>query len=225
MFETEKAEVIQTGVLLDRYQLVALAGGNVSLRMPSGEILVTPSGMIYEHMVVDDIVVMDIDGNIIEGTKKPSSDTEASLYIFKKRPDLNAVIHTHQPYATAIGLVQDEFHINLTTLGNAAGGHVKVAPLSAAGSVEMGVDTINYLGKGRVVILGNHGVMAVGTSLKQALNAAVYTEEAAKCYLAARALGPVKQMNDAQIQQSIDVYKYVGQGTEPIPEELKKRNG
>ena len=113
MFEKEKRELIKGGMKLDRYGLVSLAGGNLSLRMPTGEILVTPSGMIYEDMVEDDVVVMDVNGKIIEGTRKPSSDTEAILYIFRERPDINAVIHTHQPYATAISLIQDEFRADL----------------------------------------------------------------------------------------------------------------
>ena len=108
MFEDTKRDIIKAGMSLDRYGLIALTGGNVSARMESGEILVTPSGMAYEDLVEDDIIVMDLEGNIIEGTRKPSSDTEAILYIFQKRPDINAVIHTHQPYATAIGLIQDE---------------------------------------------------------------------------------------------------------------------
>lgn len=223
MFVETKKEIIKAGMKLDRYGLIALSGGNVSVRMPSGEILVTPSGMIYEEMDPDDVLVMDIKGNIIEGTRKPSSDTDAILYIFEKRPDLNAVIHTHQPYATAISLIQDEFQVNLTTLGNAAGGSVKVTPFSSAGSVDMGIDTVNNLGSSLAVILAHHGVMTVGKNLKQALYAAVYMEESAKCYLAARAVGPTREMSEAQIQQSVEVFKYYGQDTAAIPKDLTQR--
>lgn len=121
MFLEEKKKIIDAGIKLDRYGLISLAGGNVSMRMPTGEILVTPSGMIYEDMEPDDVLVMDIDGNIIEGTNKPSSDTPGILYIFKHRPDVMATIHTHQPYATAISLIQKEFRADLTTVGNACG--------------------------------------------------------------------------------------------------------
>lgn len=223
MFKSEKQEIINAGMKLDKYGLIALSGGNLSLRMPSGEILVTPSGMIYEDMEVDDVLVMDLEGNIIEGTRKPSSDTEAILYIFKQRPDLNAVIHTHQPYATAIGLIEDEFKVNLTTLANAACGNVKVTPFSSAGSIDMGIDTVKYLGDSLAVILAHHGVMTVGNSLKQALYAAVYMEEAAKCYLAAKAVGETKQMTDEQIKQAVEVFKYYGQGTATIPKDLVRR--
>lgn len=223
MFEEQKREMIKAGIALDRYGLIALAGGNVSARMDTGEILITASGMIYEDMTEDDIIVMDLDGKIIEGDRKPSSDTDAILYIFKHRPDLKAVIHTHQPYATAISLLEDEFRADLTTLANACGGSVKVTPFSCPGGVDMGIDTVNYLGDSLAVILAHHGVMSVGTSIKQALYAAVYLEESARAYLAARAVGPTRHLSDAQIQQAADVYKYVGQGGSRIPKEMTQR--
>ncbi len=228
MYESVKREIIDAGIMLDRYELVSLTCGNLAVRMPNGDILVTPSGMMYEKMVEDDMIVMDIDGNIIEGTRKPSSDTEAILYIFRERPDINAIIHTHQPYATAISLIPEltEFRVCITALANAAGGNVPITPYSAAGSVDMGIDTVKYVGNGHAVILSQHGVMTVGKDLNQALYAAVYLEEAAKCYLAARAAcvnGVVKQMSDAQIQQMVDVFAYYGQGTATIPKDLVKR--
>ena len=225
MFEETKRQIIKAGMSLDRYGLIALSGGNVSVRMPSGEILVTPSGMIYEDLVEDDILVMDLQGKIIEGTRKPSSDTEAILYIFREMPEVTAVIHTHQPYATAIGLVQDEFEVNLTTLANATAGPVRVSPYSSAGSIDMGIDTVKYIGDSLAIIMAHHGVMTIGKDkgLKQALYAAVYLEEAAKCYLAARACGETKKMTPEQIAQSIEVFKYYGQGTPTIPKDLVKR--
>lgn len=228
MFSEMKKEIIEAGILLDRYELVSLTCGNLSVRMPTGEILVTPSGMMYEKMVEDDMIVMDIDGNVIEGTRKPSSDTPAILHIFRERPDINAVIHTHQPYATAVSLIPGltEFRVCITALANAAGGNVPITPYSAAGSIDMGIDTVKYVGNGHAVILSQHGVMTVGKDLNQALYAAVYLEEAAKCYLAACAAcvnGEIKQMSDAQIQQMVDVFQYYGQGTAKIPEDLVKR--
>lgn len=223
MFTEAKKEIIKTGIKLDRYGLIALSGGNISSRMPTGEILVSPSGMIYEEMVPEDVLVMDQKGTIIEGARKPSSDTDAILYIFEKRPDVNGIIHTHQPYATAISLIQDQLEVNLTTLGNACGGPVPVTPFSSAGSVEMGIDTVEHIGESLAVILAQHGVITIGKDVRQALYAAVYLEECAKGYLAARAVGPTKTLTPEQIRQSIDVFKYYGQGTAPIPKDLTKR--
>ena len=224
MYENIKQEIINAGLKLDKYGLIALSGGNVSVRLENGDILITPSGMEYETMSVEDIVVMNAEGRVIEGRRKPSSDTPAILYIFSHRKDVNAVIHTHQPYATAIGLVEDCFHINLTTLANCTGGDVRVSPYSSPGSVYMGIDTVEHIGDSLAIILANHGVITIGSTLKQALYAAVYTEEAAKCYLAAKATGlPMKQMSPSQIQQAIDVFKYYGQDTPTIPTALVER--
>lgn len=220
MFEKQKLEVIQAGIKLDRYGLIALSGGNVSYRMESGEVLVTPSGMIYEDMVAEDILVVDLEGKVLEGTRKPSVDTQALLYIFKHRPDIKAVIHTHQPYATAIGLVEDEFPVAVTTLANATKGAVKVCPFSSAASLEMGVETVENLGDQLAVILKHHGVMAVGDSLKQALYACIYMEEAAKCYVAARSMGTPAKMTPVQVEQAVQVFNYYGQGSAEMPDEV-----
>ncbi|MEG0076711.1 MAG: class II aldolase/adducin family protein [Anaerorhabdus sp.] len=213
MLDKEKKEIIRAGIKLDRYGLIALSGGNVSWRLPDGKILVTPSGMIYEDMVEDDVLVMDIDGNIIEGQRKASVDTEALLYIFKSMPEVNAVIHTHQPYATALGLVQDEIVCNLTTLANATRGTVTVAPYSSAASLDMGVKAVENLNGKLAVVLKHHGVIAVGDSLKQALYACIYLEEACKTIIAAKSCdNEMALMKDEQIQAAVDVFKHYGQG-------------
>lgn len=100
---------------------------------------------------------------------------------------------------------------------------VPVTPFSSAGSVEMGIDTVNHIGDSLAVILAHHGVMTIGKDIKQALYAAVYLEECAKGYLAARAVGPTRSLTPEQIQQSIDVFKFYGQDTAPIPKDLTKR--
>lgn len=224
MYEDIKKDIIRTGIKLDKYGLIALSGGNISVRTEEGHILITPSGMEYGDMQESDVVVMNPTGTVIEGTRKPSSDTEAILYIFSHRRDVNSIIHTHQPYATAIGLIDDKFRINLTTLANCTAGDVNVSPYSSPGSIDMGIDTVEHIGNSLAIILANHGVIAIGKTLKQALYAAVYMEEAAKCYLAAKATGlPMKEMSPAQIQQAIDVFSYYGQGTPTIPKDLVKR--
>lgn len=222
MFEEEKKSVIKAGMKLDRYGLIALSGGNVSMRMPSGEILITPSGMIYEDMVPEDVLVMDIDGNILEGDRKPSVDSVALLYIFRHMPEVNAVIHTHQPYATAVGLVADELPCNLTTLANATRGAVKVTPYSSAASERMGIEVVENIGDKLAVILKHHGVISVGNSLKQALTACVYLEEAAKTYSIAYSMSPnVPMLTPEQVERAVEVFRHYGQGTTDLPDELK----
>lgn len=212
MFEKEKQKIIDTGIKIDRYGLIALSGGNVSWRMSTGEILVTPSGMVYEELVEEDILVIDSEGNIIEGKRRPSVDTVALLYIYKHMPQVNSIIHTHQPYATAVSLIADELPCVLTTLANAVKGSVKVCPFSSAASEQMGIETVANIGDKLAVILKNHGVIAVGEDLKQALCSCVYLEEAAKTYLAARAVGhDIALLSKIQIEQAVEVFNHYGQ--------------
>jgi len=223
-FENERKQVIDAALKLDKYGLIALSGGNVSVRMESGEILVTPSGMVYEDMVDEDILVVDIEGNIIEGVRSASVDTEALLYIYKHMPQVKAVIHTHQPYATAVSLVADELPCIVTTLPNATKGAVKVLPFASAASIDMGVQTVEHAGDQLAVILKNHGVIAFGSSLKEALYACVYLEEAAKTYIYAHSVSrDVSELTPAQVKQAVDVFKYYGQGKAPMPDEVTKK--
>ena len=173
MYESERQQIIDAGLALDRYRLISLSGGNVSMRI--GEhVLVTPSGMAYETLVPADVVVLDLEGDVIEGERRPSVDTVALLYIFNHLPAVNAIIHTHQRFATAIGLVMDELPAFCTTMVNATHGPIKVAPYSSAASLDMGIKTVENIGGCRAVVLRNHGVVAVGPTLKEALYAAVY---------------------------------------------------
>lgn len=212
MFETQKQEVLNAALKLDRYGLIALSGGNVSWRMDSGEVLVTPSGMMYDDMVPEDILVVDLDGNIIEGERKASVDTEALLYIYKNMPRVNAVIHTHQPYATGLGLVMDELSCNLSTMANATEGPVAVAEYGDPGSLSMGVEAVKAIGDRLAVVLKHHGVIAVGRDLRQALFSCVYLEEAAKTVSVALSTGmPMATMTQEQIDEAVAVFHRYGQ--------------
>lgn len=223
-FENERKQVIQAALKLDRYGLIALSGGNVSARMSSGEILVTPSGMIYEDMSEEDILAVDLEGNILEGTRSASVDTAALLYIYKHMPQINAVIHTHQPFATAISLVADELPCCVTTLPNATKGAVKVVPFASAASIDMGIQTVEHAGDQLAVILKNHGVIALGSTLKEALYACVYLEEAAKTYVYAHSISHnLALLTPAQVEQAVAVFKYYGQGKAPMPDDVTKK--
>jgi len=211
MYENEKKEIIKAALSLKEYRLISLSGGNVSVRTESNHIIITPSGMMYETMVTEDLVVLDIEGNTIEGTRRVSVDVEAILYILKNISEVNAVIHTHQVYATAVGLVMDELPAAVTTLVNATLGPVPVAPYSSSASMEMGISAVKYINDRRAVILKNHGVITVGGILKEALYAAVYLEDAAKTYIMAKVIGSPAILNSEQIEVAVQKFKDYGQ--------------
>jgi L-ribulose-5-phosphate 4-epimerase len=213
LHESERQQIIDTGIALDRYRLISLSGGNVSMRI-GDHILVTPSGMSYETLVPADVVVMDPTGKVIEGERRPSVDTVALLHIYNNMKAVNAVIHTHQPYATAIGLVMDELPAFCTTLVNATLGAVTVAPYSSAASLSMGEKTVENIGDKRAVILRNHGVVTLGPTLKDALYAAVYLEDACRSYIAACSMnmGTPRSLTSPQVDEAVESFRHYGQG-------------
>ena len=211
MYKQDKKAIIKAALEIKHYGLIQLSGGNVSVRAKNGDIIVTPSGMPYDVMTPDQVLVLDKSGNVIEGTLRPSVDTEALIYIYDHLSHVNAIIHTHQPYATAVGLIGDEFPACSTTLCNVALGSVSVAPYSNPGSLAMGIHTVDYINGKRAVILKHHGVITVGETLKDALYAAVYLEDAAKCYLAAKSAGEVAHMSPEEIDLAVEMFKSYGQ--------------
>lgn len=212
MYFKEKMEVLNCAKQLEKYKLIALSGGNVSMRLPDGNLLVTPSGMIYNDMDPEDIVLVSIDGEVIEGSRRVSVDTIALSHIFKEMPEINAIIHTHQPYATGIGLVENEIDCNLTTLANTVKGSVSVAPYTSAASLDMGEAVVKYIGDKLAVVLKNHGVVTVGKNLKEALYAAVYLEEAAKTIFIAKAYGgDISTLSEDEIVTAVKVFEDYGQ--------------
>ena len=214
MYESDKQELIEAGREIKKIGLVQLTGGNLSVRKENGDIVVTPSGMAYEPMVPDDVLVLNKDGVVIEGMLRPSVDTPALKYMYDHCPEINALIHTHQPYATAVGLIGDELPACTTFLCNVCLGSVPVAPYSAAASESMGETVVKYIGNKRAVIMAHHGVMAAGPTLHDALAACVYLEDSAKCYLAALAAskdGKIKLMTPEQEAEAVETHKTYGQ--------------
>ena len=189
MFEKEKKQVLDAALEIRRCSLVSLSGGNISMRVGEDRYLVTPSGMIYEQMVPEDVCLIDGTCRVVEGNRKPSSDSSALVYLFEHMPKVQAVIHTHQPWATAAGFAADEIPDFLVTIMDACRNPVSVAPFTPSSAVGMGKLAVEYAGDSLAVILKHHGVITWGGDLQEALYAAVYLEEAAKTYVLAKAMG------------------------------------
>ena len=164
--------------------------GNISVRDPeSGYIYLTPSGMAYETLVEDDIVVMDVDGNRIEGERKPTIEHAMHLGIMKNSPDVNAIVHTHPVYSQVFALLHEDIPPVIDeaaqTLGN-----VKVTEYALPGSPEMAQNAIEAIGKeGSACLLANHGAVAVGKDMDTAFKVCTVLEMTAQIYYMARCIG------------------------------------
>ena len=212
LYEKKRQELIEYARKMEKYNLVKMSGGNVSLRLEDGNVIVTPSAMNYDTMVPEDIVVLDINGNIIEGKRRPTSDLSAILYILQNMPWVNAVIHTHQAKAIAFSLVGDLLPVISSTMVDEIKDAVQVAPFTISSDIGMGIETVKHAGKSLCVILKNHGAMAYGKNLDQALSAAVYLEETCDVYMTALATGKeITVLTRKQIEKEDAPRGYYGQ--------------
>ena len=186
LYEKQRQDLIDTARKMEQYGLIRMSGGNVALRIDDN-VLVTPTAMAYDTMAIDDIVVVDLEGRTVEGKRRPTSDLKAILYILNHKPEVKAIIHTHQPKAVALSLICDKLPLISTTMVDEVKDEVNVAPFTISSDEGMGVQTVEYATKALCVILKNHGIMAFGKDLEQALSAAIYLEESCDIYLSALA--------------------------------------
>jgi len=190
MFEALREEVWKLNLDLPRNGLVAWTGGNVSLRDPeSGCVLIKPSGVRYEALRPEQIVILDLDGNIVEGDLKPSSDTASHIYVYRQRPDVNGVVHTHSTYATAFAALGRPIPVYLTAHADEFGCPIPVGGLAMIGNEEIGREVVACLGSSAAVLLKNHGVFTVGKSAEAAVKAAVMVEDIARTVWTALQIG------------------------------------
>jgi L-ribulose-5-phosphate 4-epimerase len=169
---------------------VVWTGGNVSARDPkTGLVVIKASGIRYEEMRTQHMVVVDIDGKVVEGEYKPSSDLYSHLYIYKHRPDVNGVVHTHSVYATAFAAVNKPIPVVLTAIADEFGGPIPCGGFALIGDDAIGKVVVESIGNSPAVLLKNHGVFTIGKNAKAAVKAAVMTEDNAKTVWLAMQIG------------------------------------
>lgn len=186
---------------LVRHGLVAWTSGNISERIPGTDLVVIkPSGIGYDDLTAETMVVVDLDGSIVEGDLRPSSDTESHLYVYRYLSTVGGVVHTHSPYATAWAARGEAIPCVLTAMADEFGGEIPIGPFARIGDDEIGQGIVATLRGSRspAVLMRSHGVFAVGPDARSAVKAAVMCEDAARTVHLARALGqPIPlQRND-----------------------------
>ena len=184
--------VLNAAKWLYEEKLVAGTSGNISMRKPDGNhesFLITPSGLAYKLMTVDDIVEIDEKGVPIKPGQKPSSEWRMHLEIYRKYPDINAIVHTHSPFATGFAVNRQDIPLILIEMKPFLGGEIKVAPFKSPGSLELGQAITPYLEKANSCLLANHGTVSCGKDMEEACTASAYVEDAAKIYYYAKTSG------------------------------------
>jgi L-ribulose-5-phosphate 4-epimerase len=177
---------------LTRYNLVSWTAGNVSARVPGEDLMVIkPSGVSYEDLGPDAMVVTDLHGNLVEGTLSPSSDTAAHAYVYRHMPEVGGVAHTHSPYATAWAARGEPIPCVLTMIADEFGGDIPVGPFALIGDDSIGRGIVETLRESRspAVLMKAHGPFTVGKDARAAVKAAVMLEDVARTVHFAHQLG------------------------------------
>jgi L-ribulose-5-phosphate 4-epimerase len=201
---------------LVRYNLIVWTGGNVSGRVPGADLFVIkPSGVSYDDLAADNMILCDLDGNVIPGSvgseRSPSSDTAAHAYVYKHMPEVGGVVHTHSDYAVAWAARGEEIPCVITAMADEFGGPIPVGPFAIIGDDSIGRGIVETLTghRSRAVLMQNHGPFTIGVDAKDAVKAAVMVEDVARTVHIAQQAGPVIPIPQEAIDSLFNRYQNV----------------
>jgi L-ribulose-5-phosphate 4-epimerase len=207
-----RATVCRLHEELRRGGLVVWTSGNISARVPDQPLIVIkPSGVSYDDLTPESMVVCDLDGAVVEGDFAPSSDTAAHAFVYRHRPDVGGVVHTHSPYATAFAARGEPVPCVLTAMADEFGGEIPVGPFARIGGDDIGKAIVQTLAGSRspAVLLRNHGVFTIGRTARDAVKAAAMCEDVARTVHLARTVGEPVPIDQADIDALYDRYQNV----------------
>ncbi len=214
----ERQQIVDYGLKMISCGLTTGSGGNLSILDPeSGLIAIGPSGVDYADVTVTDVVLVDRDGQQVEGELKPSSELSFHLALYRQRPEITAVVHTHSVYATTMACLNWEIPA-VHYLVAFSGDKVPLAPYATFGSKELADNVANYIGDYNALLLANHGLVAIGTGMKHAFNVAEEIELVARIYYQAKSVGTPVLVADDEMTVVKEKFASYGQQEESSEE-------
>jgi L-fuculose-phosphate aldolase len=210
LLEQERKTIVEYGKKLIQAQLTTGTGGNLSIcNREEGLVAIKPSGIDYFEMQPEDVVVVDLQGNKVDGKLKPSSEISFHLGLINHRADVNAVVHTHQVYATTIACLNWELPAVHYLVG-LSGNKVPVAPYATYGSKELSENIINSIGDYNACLMANHGLVTVGVNMAAAFAVAEELELVCRLYYQAKCIGEPVILSDDEMQAVMKKFKTYG---------------
>lgn len=207
-----RREVCELHAELPRNRLVVWTSGNLSARVPGDELMVIkPSGVSYDELTPQTMVVCDLEGNPVEQGPTPSSDAATHGYVYRHLPDVGGIVHTHSAYATAWAIRGEPIPCVMTAIADEFGGEIPVGPFALIGDEELGRGVVETLGSHRssAVLMRAHGVFTLGDDARAAVKTAVMCEEAARIVHLARSLGPIEALDPDDVEALYHRYQTV----------------
>jgi L-fuculose-phosphate aldolase len=186
---TTREVVLATAQRMLADGLVEGTSGNISGRLPDGLVCLSPSSVAYDTMTLDDLVVVDLDGTVVEGHRSPTTEKDLHLSTLRRYPELGAVIHTHAVYATMFALAHEPIPAVIEEVVVYVGGDVPCCEYKGTGSAELGEEVAANLAERGAALLANHGLVTCASTPEKALHNAALVERTAKIVWGARAMG------------------------------------
>ncbi len=209
MLEALRAEVCAANKALLAEGLVTWTSGNVSGRDPeTGLIVIKPSGVMFPELTPSNMVIVDEHCNVVEGALGASSDTASHAYVYRARPDVLGMVHTHSNYATAFAAVNKPIPACLTAVADEFGCEIPCAPYARIGGQQIGKTIVEYIANSTAILMRQHGVFTLGASVQKALKAAVMVEDIAKTVWLAMQIGEVETLPATELEANFDRYQH-----------------
>lgn len=211
VLQKEREQIVNYCKKMIEHQLTKGTGGNMSIFHPeSGLMAISPSGIDYFRMEPEDVVVLDLSGNIMEGRRNPSSELEMHRIFYKQREDIQAIVHTHSPFAATIASLRWELPA-VSYLVAHAGKNVRCAEYASFGTVELAQNAFEAMIDRKAVLLANHGLLAGSSNIENAFNIAEEIEFCAEIYYRAKCIGEPVILPDEEMDHMIEKFKTYGQ--------------
>lgn len=205
--ERVRQEVWAMNLELPRQKLVTWTSGNVSGRdAETGYIVIKPSGVAYEDLTPENMVVVDLTGKVVEGPLRPSVDTATHLVVYRRRPDVGGLVHTHSPYATSFALLGQPIPVYLTAMADEFGCPIPIGDYCQIGGEAIGEEIVRSIGQSVAILIKSHGVFTIGPNARAAVKAAVMTEDIAMTVHLALLRGKPEPLPDDEVARGHQVY-------------------
>lgn len=202
-----RQSVWEANTSLPKAGLVKWAQGNASGRDPETNLVaIKPSGVQLDRLQAEQVVIVDLDGTIVDGDMTPSIDTASHLYVYRHRDDVNGIVHTHSPHATSFAVAGEPVRIYTTTAAALFGGEIPVSGFAAIGEDAIGREIVDKIGSSSAILMRNHGVFTIGRTPDEALKYAIYVEEEAEIVHLARQIAPLQELDPELVAEARRMY-------------------
>jgi L-fuculose-phosphate aldolase len=206
LYEGTKSELLDTCLQMVKDNLVVGSAGNASVRV-NDHVIITPSSIHYTEMSSEDMLVLDLDGNVIEGDKNPSIEFKMHLELYNTRQDAKAVVHTHSLYASAMAILNEPLPPVIDETVTKLGSQIRVSEYAMPGTKDLAQNVRVAIEDRSAAFIGNHGAVCIGKTLKEALHLAVLLERTCKIYLVAKQVGTPHQLPEDVVEDEQDVWE------------------